>query len=125
MIILAGGLMGCTHSVATIESSHWWLGLYGCLVLVMGAGITTEARSRQLSSASSAAGLRGRWRAAQGNVLVVFNLSVAAGLAMGLLLYRLAVGSLAQPSELGGVVHVASEILRCTVTRFQFALVCE
>ena len=33
-IILAGLLMGATHAVAVIESSHWWLGIYGALVLL-------------------------------------------------------------------------------------------
>ena len=36
-VVLAGGLMGATHAVATIESSHWWLGLYGGFALSSGA----------------------------------------------------------------------------------------
>ena len=39
--------------------------------------------------------------AAQSNILVVFSLSVSIALCLGLVLYRVAVGSMAQPSELG------------------------
>ena len=32
-IVLAGGLMGATHAVAVIESTHWWLGVFAAVVL--------------------------------------------------------------------------------------------
>jgi hypothetical protein len=43
-IVLAGGLMGATHAVAVIESSHWWLGVFAAVVLGAGA-VCTACRS--------------------------------------------------------------------------------
>lgn len=44
-IVLAGGLMGATHAVAVIESSHWWLGVFAAVVLSAGA-VCTACRYR-------------------------------------------------------------------------------
>lgn len=41
-IVLAGGLMGATHAVAVIESTHWWLGIYAALVLVASAFVAAD-----------------------------------------------------------------------------------
>jgi len=39
-------------------------------------------------------------------------------------MYRVAVGSMTEPSELGGAIHVAGGIIHCTVTRLHFSLTC-
>jgi hypothetical protein len=44
-IVLAGGLMGATHAVAVIESTHWWLGVFAAVVLGAGA-VCTAYRCR-------------------------------------------------------------------------------
>ena len=64
------------------------------------------------------------WSTATSNALVLFSLSVSVVIILGLVLYRVAVGSMAEPSELGGAIHVATSIIRCTFTRFHFSLTC-
>ena len=64
------------------------------------------------------------WSSAQRNAMVLFSLSVSLAISLGLALYRVAVGSMTEPSELGGAISVAVRILRCTVTRFSFSISC-
>lgn len=64
------------------------------------------------------------WQKATNNDLVLFSLSASFAITLGLALYRLAVGSMTEPSELGGAIAVAKGIVLCTVTKFQFALTC-
>lgn len=61
---------------------------------------------------------------AQRNALVLFSLSVSLSIVLGLVLYRVAVGSMTEPSQLGGALAVAKGIVFCTVSRFRFALMC-
>jgi hypothetical protein len=56
--------------------------------------------------------------------MVLFSLSVSVALLLGLALYRVAVGSMTEPSELGGVIKVAASILHCTFMRLSFSLKC-
>lgn len=64
------------------------------------------------------------WGTAKSNAFVLFSLSVSVVIILGLVFYRVAVGSMAEPSHLGGAIKVATSIIRCTFTRFHFSLTC-
>uniref|UniRef100_A0A7S4JB05 Uncharacterized protein n=1 Tax=Guillardia theta TaxID=55529 RepID=A0A7S4JB05_GUITH len=101
--LVSGLVMGATHAVAVIESSHWWFGVVGCFTMLAGCLLTSFSCR---------------------NPFLLFSSSASLSLLVCLILYKIAVGSFQEPSALGGVLHVAKKILTCAAGTWSLTLHC-